>query len=327
VAATENSKISERVTFEDTVSMVNELKKQIASVILGKSQEIELALTALFSRGHVLVEDLPGTGKTTLAKTISCFLGVNFTRVQFTPDLMPSDVTGMSYYNPKEGEFEFRPGPVLTNILLADEINRATPRTQSALLESMEEKQVTVDGITYNIEDPFLVLATQNPIESEGVFPLPFAQQDRFLLKIRLGYPQRCDELQIFKVHGFADKLSSLTPVLSASQVLAVQEQVKHIYMDESLAGYILDLVEATRQHEQVELALSPRASLGMLRAAKTLALLRGRDFVLPDDIKFLAIPVFSHRLKLKSAETYKVYRSEDLLQEILKETAIPERV
>ena len=310
--------------FNEMVSLVEKLKQQIESVIIGKPEAVQLALTALLARGHVLVEDLPGTGKTTLAKTIARSLGGLFKRVQFTPDLMPSDVTGMNYYNPKTGDFEFRAGPVLTNILLADEINRATPRAQSALLEAMEERQVTVDGVTHRIEQPFLVLATQNPIESEGTFTLPFAQQDRFLLKLHLGYPSRQDELNILNIHGFADKLATLEPVLSVQQVLVVQELVRHVYLDESLAGYIMDLVEATRRHELVELALSPRASLSMLRAAKALALQRGRAYVLPDDIKFLCQPVFSHRLKLKRSEAYKERKSEDILREILAEIPIP---
>lgn len=310
--------------FVEMAELVQKLKSQVESVIIGKPEAVELALTALLAKGHLLLEDLPGTGKTTLAKTLARSLGCLYKRVQFTPDLMPSDVTGMNYYNPKVGDFEFRPGPVLTNILLADEINRATPRTQSALLEAMEEKQVTVDGVTYPIEPPFLVLATQNPIEAEGTFPLPFAQQDRFLLKVRLGYPGRQDELSILNIHGFSDKLADIEPALSAQQVLQIQELVPHVFLEESLLGYIMDLVEETRRHESIELALSPRASLGMLRAAKALALLRGRDYVLPDDIKFLCLPLFSHRLKLTRSEYYKERKAEDVLKEILAEIPVP---
>jgi len=310
----------EKAQFEEAFLLTAKLKAQIESVIVGKAEAVELALTALLARGHVLLEDLPGTGKTTLAKTIARSLGCLFQRVQFTPDLMPSDITGLNYFNPKSGDFEFRPGPVLTNILLADEINRATPRTQSALLEAMEEKQVTVDGVTHLIPRPFFVLATQNPIESEGTFALPFAQQDRFMLKIRLGYPSKEDEAEIVYRHSFGEMLQSLEPVLVSSQVLWLQDMVRHIYLDDSLLDYILDFVEATRRHELLELALSPRSSLNMVRAAKALALQKGRDYVLPDDIKFLCLPLFSHRLKLKKSEDYKERKVEDLLRKLLEE-------
>ena len=303
---------------DHSTDLVEQVKKQIESVIIGKPEAIELTLTALLAQGHVLLEDLPGTGKTTLAKTIARSLGCVFKRIQFTPDLMPSDITGMNYYNMKTGEFEFRPGPVLTNILLADEINRTTPRTQSALLEAMEEKQVTIDGITRQIGQPFLVLATQNPIESEGTFPLPFAQQDRFLLKIKLGYPTRKDETLIIAKHASDNLLDSLTPVLEPEQVIFLQEESKNIYIAATLIEYILDLVEATRKHESLELALSPRASLSMIRAAKALALIKGREYVIPDDIKYLAIPVFAHRIKLKPAEKYKGTQVDTFIAQLL---------
>ncbi|HZK18166.1 MAG TPA: MoxR family ATPase [Clostridia bacterium] len=308
---------SEQVGFEEATRLIVEVKKQVESVIIGKSEAIELALAAFLAKGHVLLEDLPGTGKTTLAKTISRSLGCDFKRIQFTPDLMPSDVTGISFYNTKSGDFEFRPGPVMTNVLLADEINRATPRTQSALLEAMEEKQVTVDGITRPLHQPFLVLATQNPIESEGTFPLPFAQQDRFMLKISLGYPERADEEKIVLRHAFGSVMESLEPVLDLKQVLQVRDMTEHVHLEESLLQYILDIVEATRNHESVELALSPRASLSMARAARAFALLRGRDFVLPDDIKLLSGPVFAHRIKLRKSEKYKGQNAEDMVNKI----------
>lgn len=308
---------SEQVGFEEATRLIVEVKKQVESVIIGKSEAIELALAAFLAKGHVLLEDLPGTGKTTLAKTISRSLGCDFKRIQFTPDLMPSDVTGISFYNTKSGDFEFRPGPVMTNVLLADEINRATPRTQSALLEAMEEKQVTVDGITRPLHQPFLVLATQNPIESEGTFPLPFAQQDRFMLKISLGYPERADEEKIVLRHAFGSVMESLEPVLDLKQVLQVRDMTEHVHLEESLLQYILDIVEATRNHESVELALSPRASLSMARAARAFALLRGRDFVLPDDIKLLSGPVFAHRIKLRKSEKYKGQSAEDMVNKI----------
>jgi len=308
--------------FNEASRLMSLIKTQIESVIIGKQEAVELALTAFLARGHVLLEDLPGTGKTTLAKTMARSLGCDFKRIQFTPDLMPSDITGMNFYNTRTGEFEFRPGPVLTNVLLADEINRTTPRTQSALLEAMEEKQVTVDGVTRPLQQPFLVLATQNPVESEGTFPLPLAQQDRFLLRIKLGYPAKTDEATILQKHVFGDPVASLAPVLSRAQVLQVQEMTQHVHLEEALVQYILDFVEATRQSEVVALALSPRASIGMVKAAKALALLKGRDYVLPDDIKLLCLPVFAHRIKLKQAEKYKGWQAEDFLNQLL--TTIP---
>ncbi|SFH40962.1 MoxR-like ATPase [Desulfotomaculum arcticum] len=307
-----------KISFSEAFQLIDLIKNQIESVIIGKQSAVELALTALLARGHILLEDLPGTGKTTLAKTIARSLSCDFKRIQFTPDLMPSDVTGMNYYNTKTGTFEFRPGPVLTNVLLADEINRTTPRTQSALLEAMEEKQVTIDGVTHPLQQPFLVLATQNPIESEGTFPLPFAQQDRFLMRIKLDYPLKADESIILQKHTFGDIVASLEPVLSLDQVLMVQELTQQVYLEETLVQYILDLVEITRQSETVELALSPRASISMVKAARAMALVKGRDYVLPDDIKLLCIPVFAHRLKLKKAEKYKGAQVEDFLKQLL---------
>ena len=298
------------------------VQSQIESVVIGKPQAIRLALVAYLAKGHVLLEDLPGTGKTTLAKTISRTLGLGFKRIQFTPDLMPSDITGMNYYNTRSGEFVFRPGPVFTNILLADEINRTTPRTQSALLEAMEEQQVTIEGVTKPLPQPFFVMATQNPIDSEGTFPLPSAQQDRFLLKIRLGYPSRSDEEEIVRRHAFASPLEALVPVLTEEQALFLREAASSVYLDDALVSYILDFIEASRCHEEVALALSSRSSIAMVRAAKALALLEGRAFVLPDDIKTLAIPVFGHRLMLKKAETYKGKSAEDLLTQMV--TRIP---
>ncbi len=306
---------TESFNFKSATRLMTRTKEQIESIIIGKTEAVELALTALLAKGHILLEDLPGTGKTTLAKTLAQTLGCDFKRIQFTPDLMPSDVTGMSFFNTKSGEFEYRSGPVVTNILLADEINRTTPRTQSALLEAMEERQVTVDSITRPLPRPFLVVATQNPIDSEGTFPLPFAQQDRFLLKIKLGYPKRSNEAIILAKHTFGNILESLEPVLDSAQVLQIQELIQSVYLEDSLVQYILDLVEATRQHESVQLALSPRASIGMVRAAKAMAFLKGRDYVLPDDIKLLIVPVFGHRLKLKKAEKYKGLHVEEFLK------------
>lgn len=302
----------------DIFDLIVKVRLQIESVIIGKKEAVEQALTAFLAKGHILLEDLPGTGKTTLAKTMAGSLGCSFKRIQFTPDLMPSDVTGMNYYNTRTGDFEFRPGPIFTNILLADEINRSTPRTQSALLESMEEKQVTVDGVTRPLARPFLVLATQNPIESEGTFPLPYAQQDRFLLRIRLGYPTRADEEKIINKHAFNNLLEDLAPVLTPEQAALAQERTAQIHLDQSLVQYILDYIEATRSNEEVELALSPRSSLAMVRAVKALALLKGRDYVLPDDVKDLCVPVFAHRLKLKKTEKYKGRTPEDYIRQLM---------
>lgn len=310
--------MTKQVEFAEAFTLISNVKKQIESVIIGKPEAVALALTAFLAGGHVLLEDLPGTGKTTLAKTIANSLGCNFNRVQFTPDLMPSDITGMNFFNSATGEFEFRPGPVFTNVLLADEINRTTPRTQSALLEAMEEKQVTIDGQTRHLKQPFMVLATQNPVDMEGTYPLPFAQQDRFLLRIKLGYPLRADEMLIIAKHAFGNPVESLPAVLDSSEVLQLQDITQHVHLDDSLVQYILDIVAATRNHEAVELALSPRASLSMVRAAKAQALLNGRDYVLPDDIKQLTNPVFAHRLKLKKAEQYKGRQVEYFLSDLI---------
>lgn len=309
---------TETTNLADAVTLLTKVREQIESVIIGKTEAVEQALTAFLAKGHVLLEDLPGTGKTTLAKTIACTLGCEFKRIQFTPDLMPSDITGMNYFNTRTGDFEFRAGPIFTNILLTDEINRTTPRTQSALLEAMEEKQVTVDGMTHSLPQPFLVLATQNPIESEGTFPLPNAQQDRFLLRISLGYPTRSDEEVIIQKHAFTSTLDEIKPVLAPGQAASIQEMTKKIYLDQTLVQYILDYIEASREDETVELALSPRASLAMVRAVRAYALLKGRDYVLPDDVKALCVPVFAHRLKLKKTEIYKGRKSENLIKQFM---------
>jgi MoxR-like ATPase len=275
----------------------------IGRVIVGKSQCLELLLVGLLAEGHVLLEDAPGLGKTLLAKALAKSIGGTFKRVQFTPDLLPSDVTGFNSYNQQTGQFQFQPGPVLTNVLLADEINRTIPRTQSSLLESMEERQITIDGQTMPLPAPFFVVATQNPIELEGTFPLPEAQLDRFLLKLALGYPERGEEVAILERFQAADPLLTLERVASPEEVLALQRGRRKIGVSGQLREYITDLVRATRAHAAVRYGASPRGALALMRAGQALAAIRGRDFVLPDDIKYLAPAVLSHRLVLRDSE------------------------
>ncbi len=314
----------EKINFAGAFSTLLQARNYVESIIIGKTEAIDLVLAAFLARGHVLLEDLPGTGKTTLVKTVARCLGCDFKRIQFTPDLMPADITGMNYYNVKTGEFIFRSGPLATNILLADEINRATPRTQSALLEAMEEKQFTVDGATRSLPQPFMVLATQNPVETEGTFPLPAAQQDRFILTVKLGYPARKDEETIIDKHAFGNIMETLQPLLDPHTAQHLQNMTEQVYLEDSLLQYILDLVTATRHHADVELALSPRASLGMVRAAKAMAMLRGRDYILPDDIKLLIKPVFAHRLRLKATERYKGHQNNELLELLTAQLPLP---
>jgi len=275
------------------------VQRNIAQVIVGKAAVAELLLVALLTEGHVLLEDVPGIGKTTLAKALARSLDCTFARIQFTPDLLPSDVTGINYYNQKRQEFEFRPGPVLNQVLLADEINRATPRTQSSLLEAMQERQVTVDGQTYPLPRPFLVLATQNPIELEGTFPLPEAQVDRFLMLVRLGYPSEAEEEEILLRYQRDDPLASLQPVASAAEMLGLQHQVKEIHVSADVRHYILRVTRATREHEAVDLGVSPRGSLALFKASQALAALHGRDYVIPSDVQYLCPPILTHRVHI----------------------------
>ncbi|HEY9055304.1 MAG TPA: MoxR family ATPase, partial [Rectinemataceae bacterium] len=277
-----------------------------SSVLVGKAKALELMTVAMVAGGHVLVEDLPGLGKTLMAKALARSIGGSFRRIQFTPDLLPSDVTGFSVYNQKTAEFSFHPGPVMTNVLLADEINRTIPRTQSALLESMAEFQVTVDGATFALPKPFFVIATQNPIEMDGTFPLPEAQLDRFLMKIDLGYPDKEEELAILRRFEKDDPLDSLKAVSSPEEVARLQEERGSVHVSEPVRSYIAELVQATRRHAKLRFGASPRGSLGLFRTAQALALLRGREYVLPDDIKELAEPVLGHRLILKHEERAK---------------------
>ena len=295
-----------------------------SKVIVGKRDVIELAVATLIAQGHLLVEDVPGVGKTMLAKSLATSIGCNFNRIQCTPDLLPSDITGLSIYNQQNGQFEFRQGPLMSQVVLADEINRATPKTQSALLESMEEHQITVDGVTHPLHAPFMVLATQNPIEYEGTFPLPEAQLDRFLMRINLGYPSVEEELKIISEQEIAHPITVLESVTTPAGIVEMQETVNTIYVDSLIREYIVKLTESTRSHPEVYLGASPRASLGLFKTARALALIRERDYVIPDDVKFLAPTVLSHRIILASSARMQGIRSMDIVNNLLSELAIP---
>ena len=305
-------------------NLCQDVIRNIARVIVGKKASIELLMVALLADGHVLIEDVPGMGKTLIAKCLAKSIGGSFKRVQFTPDLLPSDVTGFNIYSRKADRFEFQPGPVMTHVLLADEINRTIPRTQSSLLESMEERQVTVDGRTYPLPTPFFVLATQNPIELEGTFPLPEAQLDRFLLKIKLGYPERAEEIQILDRFREKDPLQELGPVIEPEAFVDLQQTSKQVRVSEPVAAYIADIVRATRDHAALQYGASPRASIGLMRAAQGMAGLKGRSFVLPDDVKKLADPVLSHRLILNEAERLRGAEAHQVIDDIIEGTAGP---
>ncbi len=305
-------------------AVLRNLLDNVEKVVVGKHAEVESAIIALICEGHLLIEDVPGVGKTVLAKSLSRSIGCGFKRIQFTPDLLPSDVTGASVFNQKTGEFEFRPGPVLAQIVLADEINRATPKTQASLLEAMEERQVTVDGVTYQVPRPFLVMATQNPIEYEGTFPLPEAQLDRFLMRIRLGYPDRGQEVEILDRQQHSHPLERLSQVATSEDLLAAQARVKEVAVAPPVRSYIVDVVSATRDHPDVYLGASPRGSLGLFRAAQARALLGGRDYVVPDDVKALAEPVLAHRLIVNPAARIKNVGSGLIIREILDSIPVP---
>jgi len=305
-------------------SSCQEIIDNIARVIVGKTSSIELLMVALLADGHVLLEDLPGMGKTLLAKCLARSIGGTFKRVQFTPDLLPSDVTGFNVYSQQAGHFEFQPGPVMTHVLLADEINRTIPRTQSSLLESMEERQVTVDGKTYPLPSPFFVIATQNPIELEGTFPLPEAQLDRFILKLKLGYPERVEEIEILKRFRENDPLEELKAVIEPEAFTAMQRARKQIRISRPVSEYITDIVRATRDDAALQYGASPRASLGLMRTAQAMAGLKERDFVLPDDVKHLAVPVLSHRLILKEEDRLRGTETQQVIEDILERTPVP---
>jgi MoxR-like ATPase len=295
----------------------------VERVIVGKHREVRFALVALLCRGHLLIEDVPGTGKTVLAKAIAKSLGCSFRRIQFTPDLLPSDVTGLSIYNQKTQEFEFRAGPIMSQVVLADEINRATPKTQSSLLECMEERQATVDGTTWPMPDPFLVIATQNPIEYEGTFALPEAQLDRFMLRIKLGYPQAVEEIVILDEQKRHHPIEELDVVCSVEELREMQAAVREVYVDPSVAEYIVRLVGATRTHPDVYLGASPRGSIALYRTGQALAGLLGRDYVLPDDVKALAESALAHRLIIKTSSSIHDVQAGQVVRELLESTAI----
>ncbi|RME33112.1 MAG: MoxR family ATPase [Thermoflexia bacterium] len=305
-------------------SFAERLIANVEQVIVGKREAVELTVIGLLCQGHLLIEDVPGTGKTMLARSIARSLGCSFSRIQFTPDMLPSDVTGVSIYNQATRQFEFRPGPIMAQIVLADEINRATPRTQAALLEAMEERQITVDGVTRPLPRPFMVLATQNPIEYEGTFPLPEAQLDRFLLRIRLGYPGMEDEIRILERQQFRHPIEVLERVATVEELEAAQEAVRGVYVAPVLKRYIVDLVRRTREHPDVYLGASPRGSLTLYRAGQARAAIYGRDFVLPDDVKALALPALGHRLILGPAARMRDVSPEEILQELLDRVPVP---
>ena len=301
-----------------------DIKANMELVLVGKGGVIDLTLAALLSGGHILIEDVPGIGKTTLARSLASSLDCTFKRIQFTPDLMPSDITGINYYNQKNGEFEFRPGPIISQVVLADEINRATPRTQSALLECMGERQVTIDNVTMPLPAPFLVIATQNPIELAGTFPLPEAQLDRFMLRLRVGYPEPLEEEEMLERFQSADPLAELKPVTTAQEIVQFQDMVRHIYVDPVLRTYVVRVVKATRDHPDVELGASPRASMGLYRCAQAMAAIQGREYVIPDDLKTLAPHALAHRMILKSQARLRERTAESIVKEILAQEEVP---
>jgi MoxR-like ATPase len=309
---------------EDPKIVADRIIKNVEKVIIGKERELQLAVTALMCGGHMLIEDVPGVGKTMLARAIAASTGCTFRRIQFTPDLLPSDVTGVSIYNQKESDFEFRPGPIISQIVLADEVNRATPKTQSALLEAMEERQVTVDGVTHKLPAPFMVMATQNPIEYEGTFPLPEAQLDRFLIRVHLGYPSPTDEVLVLENQQLAHPVDTIGQVTDSNEILQLQKAVKEIYVDPLIKQYIVALANATREHEAVYLGASPRGSLALFRTSQARALLASRDFVTPDDVKDLALVTLGHRIIMSPGAKVKGTTVADVVGACLSRVPVP---
>jgi len=306
--------------FEFSQRLIRNLEK----VIIGKHNTLELVALGLLAQGHLLIDDVPGVGKTMMARTLAKSLGASFARIQFTPDMLPSDVTGISIFNQGSRQFEYRPGPVMTQILLADEINRATPKTQSALLEAMEERQVTVDGITHKLPDPFLVLATQNPIEYEGTFPLPEAQLDRFFMKVHMGYPAASDEVKILEAQQLQHPILQVTPVAETEELQDMQRAVKHIFVADEVKRYIVDIIRTTRDNQDVYLGSSPRGSLYLFKASQIFAAMNQRNYVIPDDVKYLAEPVLSHRIILNPAARLKHITTGTLLHDLMRQIPVP---
>jgi MoxR-like ATPase len=309
---------------EDVQTNAQKIVDNVEKVIIGKHNEVQLALIALLCQGHVLIDDVPGVGKTMLAKAVARSLGCSFKRIQFTPDMLPSDVTGVSVYDQSSGRFEFRPGPVMANIVLTDEINRATPKTQSALLEAMEEHQVTVDGVTHILEKPFLVLATQNPIEYEGTFPLPEAQLDRFLMRISLGYPSPADEIRILEAQQHVHPIETVEQVVGAHELLDMQERIKDVYVHDAIKEYIVSVVGATRSHADVYLGSSPRGALALFRTSQARSALAGRDYAIPDDVKALAEATLAHRIIINPAARIREVDPRKVVREVLHTVEAP---
>lgn len=305
-------------------NVAERLINNVSQVIIGKRQEIRMMVLGLLCQGHILLEDVPGVGKTSMAKALAKSIGASFSRIQFTPDMLPSDVTGVSIYNPSTQDFEFRPGPIMAQIVLTDEINRATPKTQAALLETMEERQVTVDGVTYPMEEPFLVIATQNPIEYEGTFPLPEAQLDRFMIRVHLGYPSPQDEMIMLDSQQYEHPLNDLRQVVSASELLQAQEAVRGVYLNDDVKAYIINLVTATRRHPDIYLGSSPRGGLALYRLSQANAATQDRDYVLPDDVKVLAEAALAHRIILGPTARIKDVSTGSIVQYILDTTPVP---
>jgi|TARA_B100000959_G_scaffold183219_1_gene191513 MoxR-like ATPase len=304
--------------------LAREIVQNVEKVIVGKTDVVELVVIALISRGHALIEDVPGVGKTMLARSMARSVGCDFRRIQFTPDLLPSDITGVSFYNQKTLEFEFRPGPILSQIVLVDEINRATPKTQSALLEAMAERQVTVEGVTHRLADPFMVMATQNPIEYEGTFPLPEAQLDRFFLRVRIGYPTLDQEIAILDSQIISEPIDDLMSVATPDDIIELQSAARDVYVHDLIKEYIVALTNATRDHQDASLGVSPRASLALMRGAQARSMIDGRDFVSPNDVKSIARAVMAHRLIISPAARMRGLNGEDLVGEVLDSVPVP---
>jgi MoxR-like ATPase len=319
-----NKRIRGMQIMNDSVRILKNIIDNVENVIVGKRYAIELAVISLICNGHVLIEDVPGVGKTSLVSALAKSINASFRRIQFTPDVLPSDITGFSMYNQKNSEFEYRPGAIMSQIILADEINRTSPKTQASLLEVMEEYQVTVDGVTYKMPKPFMILATQNPVEYLGTYPLPEAQIDRFFMKIAIGYPTNSEESYILTKFQFSNPLDKLLPVAESSDITALQEEIKNVHMDVTLGNYIVDIVSQTRKHQDVTLGSSPRGSLSLFRASQAWAFYNERDYVLPDDIKKMVIPILSHRLMLKQEAKLKKINPEEILNSIVGRINVP---